>query len=283
LANSTSTIGLQWRDNSHDEEGFRIERKSDLTGPWSRITTVSANVTTFSDGRLRAGTGYTYRVRAFNIAGNSSCSNEASARTRDVPPAAPSNLAATAISTCSITLSWQDNSNNEAGFVIETKTIFGWWFYIVLVDADVTGYRVEGLSPGITYYYRVRCYNAAANSGYTNEISVRTHDMPVAAPSRLTAEPLGWSQVLLRWRDNSTNETSFVVERKIGSIGSWLQTAILEANASGYRDTGLSPEILYTYRVRAISPLGPSLYSNEAAVMMPANRLAARLAWQLYE
>ncbi|MDQ7054057.1 MAG: fibronectin type III domain-containing protein [candidate division KSB1 bacterium] len=66
---------------------------------------------------------YTYRVRAFNADGNSGYSNEASATTQSQPnpPAAPSNLTATAVSTSQIDLSWTDNSNNEDGFKIERK------------------------------------------------------------------------------------------------------------------------------------------------------------------
>jgi hypothetical protein len=72
---SSSQIGLTWKDNANNETGFKIERDSEV------IDTVGANVTSYSDTGLQASTTYTYRVRAYNNAGNSSYSNVASATT----------------------------------------------------------------------------------------------------------------------------------------------------------------------------------------------------------
>ncbi len=69
------------------------------------------------------------------------------------------------------TLTWQDNSDNEDGFKIERKTpsipgdTFG---EIGQVGADVTSY-VDVVSDGQQRCYRVRAFNAAGDSGYTNE------------------------------------------------------------------------------------------------------------------
>lgn len=76
---SSSQINLSWTDNS-TETGFRIERSGSSGGPYSEITTVGANVTTYSNTGLSAGTTYYYRVRAYNN-GNSLYSNVASATT----------------------------------------------------------------------------------------------------------------------------------------------------------------------------------------------------------
>jgi uncharacterized repeat protein (TIGR03806 family) len=71
---STSRIKLRWRDNSDDESKFRIDRKIG-SGKWSRIATVRANVTTYTDTGVRASTSYRYRVRAVNDIGKSAPSN----------------------------------------------------------------------------------------------------------------------------------------------------------------------------------------------------------------
>jgi pectate lyase len=79
-AASTSQINLSWNDNSSNETGFRIERAVG-GGTFSQIATVGANVRTFSNTGLSAGTTYSYRVRAYNSSGNSSYTNTASATT----------------------------------------------------------------------------------------------------------------------------------------------------------------------------------------------------------
>lgn len=58
-----TTTALQWADNSDSETGFEIDRALG-DGSFSLITTTAANVTTFDDSGLAAGTRYRYRVRA---------------------------------------------------------------------------------------------------------------------------------------------------------------------------------------------------------------------------
>ena len=75
-------------------------------------------MTSYSNTGLTASTSYSYRVRAYNAAGDSDYSNTASAVTQAAPalPAAPTNLIATAVSKSQINLSWTDNADNETGF-----------------------------------------------------------------------------------------------------------------------------------------------------------------------
>ncbi len=67
---------LTWQDNSDNEDGFKIERKSGPTDTFGEIATVGANVTTYTDN-VADGQQRCYRVRAFNAAGNSAYTNEA--------------------------------------------------------------------------------------------------------------------------------------------------------------------------------------------------------------
>jgi hypothetical protein len=75
-------LELFWADNSNNERGFRIERKSGATGTYARIATVRGNVTSFTDSALKEGSIYCYRVRSFNAAGGSAYSNETCAPAR---------------------------------------------------------------------------------------------------------------------------------------------------------------------------------------------------------
>jgi hypothetical protein len=173
---NATEIDLAWTDNSTNEAGFKIER---CTGSgctnFVQIATVGANVKSYSNTGLSASTTYTYRVRAYNAGGDSDYSNIAFATTL-TPPAAPSNLKATAVSRSQINLTWNDNSNNEKTFAIErcrgaTCTNFA---LIANVAANKTSYSNTGLSRNTTYRYRIRAYNDAGYSAYSNIASAKT-------------------------------------------------------------------------------------------------------------
>ena len=71
-----ASLNLQWSDNSSNESGFKIERKTGTGGSYSQIGTVGANVTSYNDAAIAGGSTYCYRVRAFNGAGDSGYSND---------------------------------------------------------------------------------------------------------------------------------------------------------------------------------------------------------------
>jgi hypothetical protein len=79
-AASRSGIDLSWTDASPNETRFEIER-STSGHAFKRVGTAPANFVFFTDTQLRAGTTYTYRIRACNELGCSPPSNEASATT----------------------------------------------------------------------------------------------------------------------------------------------------------------------------------------------------------
>jgi Divergent InlB B-repeat domain len=84
-----------------------------------------------------------------------------------------------------LALSWTDSSNNESGFGIERKTgTAGTFTQIAILAAGVSSYTDSGLVEGTTYCYRLRAFNTAGNSAYSNE---------ACATARPTLQPFALS------------------------------------------------------------------------------------------
>jgi uncharacterized protein (TIGR02145 family) len=75
---SSTQINLSWIDNSTNETGFKIERKT-IAGTYVIVGNTTADINTYSDTNITPNTTYTYRVYSYNTIGNSiTYSNEIS-------------------------------------------------------------------------------------------------------------------------------------------------------------------------------------------------------------
>ena len=80
-----------------------------------------------------------------------------------------------AASAAEFTLQWNDNSGNEEGFQVERALgTSGTFSVIAKVGANVTSYRDANLEPATQYRYRVRAFNTAGSSAYSNTASDTT-------------------------------------------------------------------------------------------------------------
>jgi titin len=70
---------------------------------------------------------------------------------------------------------WADTATSESGFKIERKVSpTGAYAQIALTAANIVSFVDSNLSASTTYCYRVRAYNSAGNSSYSNEVCVQT-------------------------------------------------------------------------------------------------------------
>jgi fibronectin type III domain protein/Big-like domain-containing protein len=171
---SSSQINLAWTDTSGNESGFKIERSAG-GGTFIQIGTVAANVTSYADSPVVAGVTYAYRVRTFNSGGDSAYSNTATATVTATLPVAPSSLMAAAASATRVNLTWRDNAGNEAGFTIFRSTGSGSVFVeIATVGPNVTIFADTTVQRNSSYKYRVRAFNSAGASSFSNTANAKT-------------------------------------------------------------------------------------------------------------
>jgi len=260
---SSSQVDLAWMDNSSNEDGFRVERSDDAGATWSQAgVDLAPDVVAFSDTSVLPVSTYQYRVYAFNLSGNSLPSNVAEVSTPDVPPAAPTALMTTSVTSVQVDLAWTDNAialNNEDGFVIERSTDGGSnWSSVGQTVADSTTFSDTTVVPGTSYLYQVYAFNANGNSVPSNNVQADVPNVIPADPINLTATTVASMQVDMSWVDNSNNEVGFRIERSDDGGTMWNQVGQTVANVMTFSNTGLAPGTGYMYRVYAFNAVGDS-------------------------
>ena len=253
---SSTQINLRWRDNSSNETGFLLQRKTGTAGAWTTINSPAANVTTYEDRTVAASTTYYYRIYARNSVGQSVASNDAMATTYGVTTA-PTGIMATAISSTQINLSWNDVATNEIGYRIERRLTAGTvWADLATLTPNSRSYQNTGLTPSTGYSYRVSAIAPGGGLVTATSIAAVVTHAPTAAPAIVTVTPFSATQVNVSWVDAATNETGYRIQRRLTSGTSWTIVTNLGPGATTYRDSGLTAATRYSYLISAIAPGG---------------------------
>jgi hypothetical protein len=109
--------------------------------------------------------------------------------------------------------------------------------------------------------------SGAATSSAAVTVTVSAPATP-AAPTQLTATTPSPTRVSLTWKDNSSNETGFRIERSLnGSL--FQEVASVGSQVTTFTNTNRTPRTLYYYRVRATNAAGNSAYSNVISIRTP--------------
>lgn len=183
---STSQINLSWTDNSTNETGFKIERKTS-TGTYVLVGTTLTDISNFSDTGLSPNTTYTYRIYSYNSVGNSlTYSNELTLTTNTL-------IVLPTVTTTVATLTIGGNATSggnitDSGNGVITARGVVWGtsssptISLSTKTSDGTGNGVfvsaiNGLVSGTTYFARAYATNSAGTS-YGNEITFTETAVP---------------------------------------------------------------------------------------------------------
>jgi hypothetical protein len=266
---SSTSVRLNWVDNSGSETGYNVERRVSPSGTFALIGTVTANVATYTDNTVAATTPYEYRVKAVKGTFSSAYSNTFGVTTTQTLPAAPTSLTATPLSATSVRLNWTDNSSNESSFDIQRRIYPAAFVSIASAAANATTYTDTTAQPGKQYDYQVRATNSAGSSAFTNVGSALTPDLMPAAPSGLTATYNTTTRVItLSWVDNSNNETGFTAQFSY-SGSAFSDMGSTGANVTTYSTGSNPPTGSYQFRVAAYNSAG-SAYSGTVSLLVTA-------------
>jgi hypothetical protein len=178
---------------------------------------------------------FTTFIAVINYGGCAGGSNSGSSgNNSSLIPAAPSSLIAGAISSTAINVSWTDNTTNETGFYLESKTVPSITYTVVAtLTVNTTNYIHTGLTANTTYYYRVKTFNFLGQSSYSNEASTLTSwdtILDTTAPSQRKEATAVWADnigmiVWGGWNDVGGYITTGGVYSPTGAV-SWTAIAV---------------------------------------------------------
>ncbi|WP_211250142.1 leucine-rich repeat domain-containing protein, partial [Mesoaciditoga lauensis] len=178
-------------------------------------------------------------------------------KTAPIPADAPSNLRVTDYSTDTITLTWQDNSDNESGFEVWRSKDGINFNEVKAVKTNVTSYKDIGLTPNTIYYYKVRAYNDFGYSSYTNIATQETMQVIPNPPSNLSVASYSSTQITLQWDDDNNDWQYFAVARsETQDFSSY--TVVGTTTQKTFEDTTVASGSTYYYLIAAVNQAGYS-------------------------
>jgi chitinase len=167
---TASSVSLSWGASTDNVgvSGYQVFRNGTSVG------TVTS--TSFTDTGLSASTSYAYTVKARDAAGNvSAASNQVTGTTQaaggdTTAPSAPTNLAVTATTSSTVSLSWGASSDNVG---VTGYQVFRAGSNVATVTG--TSYTDTGLAASTSYAYTVKARDAAGNvSAASNQVTGTT-------------------------------------------------------------------------------------------------------------
>lgn len=170
-APSNGQVRLTWNAVSGASE-YIVQRALTAGGPYTALTPRPI-VPEFLDTGLPNGTPHFYVVAAATAAqpdGGPNSVEVSATPNGSIAPAAPENLDASVTGGNQVNLTWEDRSNNEAGFRVERKVGTGSYASLATKPVDATSHPDPNLTPN-TYTYRVIA-TGSPDSAPSNEAMV---------------------------------------------------------------------------------------------------------------
>ncbi len=157
VAVSSTRINVSWTASTDNVAvaGYRVLRGG--------VFVASTTTNSFANSGLAPSTNYSFTVVAYDAAGNSSATSaSASATTLAAPdntaPSVPTNVAAVAVSSTRINVSWTASTDNVA--VTGYQVLRGG---VQISTVTGTSFANSGLAPLTSYTYSLRAFDAAGN------------------------------------------------------------------------------------------------------------------------
>jgi len=275
-ANSSTSITVKWT-GSTDSGGPGLGGYYILRGG-TKVGSVNATITSYTNTTLTANTTYSYTIEAFDKASPPNVSAQSSASSVTTPktpaPTTPTGVTAKADSTTSVRLSWTASTDTNgpglAGYyIIRNGTTIA---QLPVSTSSTITYTDTTAAPNTTYNYTIEAYDVASPpnvSAQSSAAKVTTpgdaNATPPTTPTDLDASAVSSSQINLNWTASTANvkvEGYYVYRSTHAHHHRDSFSLIATVSNNSYGNTNLSAKTTYYYYVVAFDSAGRSDNSN---------------------
>jgi len=245
VARSASDIEISWNASTDDVgvAGYHVFRNGVQVG--------TPTTNDYDDTGLTPNTAYTYTVSAYDAASNESAQSaplQATTLTDGLPPSIPGNLHQTGSTIHSISIAWDNSSDNVS--------VTGYDIYrngSLIRSQPQTTFTDTGLAVYTSYTYTVTAHDGSGNTSSLSQPLLAATDQdttPPSVPANVQESGSSVNSIDLSW-GNSTDDvgvTGYHVYRDGSLVGT--------AGGNSFTDTGLNVSSSYTYTVSAFDAVG---------------------------
>ena len=266
---SNSAIKLTWTKAS-DVTGYYVYRSTDGK-TYSKIKTLTAYTTTYTNTSLTAGKKYYYSIASYKntstgavaIGPKSSAVNALTISSSKL--SYPSGFAVKEVATDAIKLVW-NKASNASGYYIYRSIDNKNFSRIKALPSSSTSYTDIALYLDTTYYYKIASYvNANGSIGLSAKspaVNAKTTSTSVSFTSKTSTS----TTITLNW--DYPSATGYQIYRLDINTGKYVKIA--STSAKSYTDKNLSSDRYYNYKVRAY------LVSGGITTYSPYNSVSVR-------
>ena len=253
---SNSAIKLTWTKAS-DVTGYYVYRSTDGK-KYSKIKTLKAYTTAYTNTSLTAGKKYYYSIASYKntstgavaIGPKSSAINITTTSSSSVPT--PSNLKVAEYSNSAIKLTWT-KAPDVTGYYVYRSTDGKKYSKIKTLKAYTTAYTNTSLTAGKKYYYSIASYKNTSTgavaigpkSSAVNALTISSSKL--SYPSGFAVKEVATDAIKLVW-NKSSNASGYYIYRSIDNKN-FSKIKALPSSSTSYTNTALYLDTTYYYKI----------------------------------
>ena len=265
---SNSAIKLTWT-KAPDVTGYYVYRSTDGK-KYSKIKTLKASTTAYTNTSLTAGKKYYYSIASYKntstgvaIGPKSSAVNALTISSSKL--SYPSGFAVKEVATDAIKLVW-NKSSNASGYYIYRSIDNKNFSKIKALPSSSTSYTDIALYLDTTYYYKIASYDNSNGSIGLSAKSPAVNAKTTSTSVSFTSKTSTSTTITLNW--DYPSATGYQIYRLDINTGKYVKIA--STSAKSYTDRNLSSDRYYNYKVRAY------LVSGGITTYSPYNSVSVR-------